>query len=78
MTDEKGGVLLDNPPAQTRLGIKNLRGKKLTDLFSSGNAEKALRQGEKVLNMIENDQFLVNYIPISSAEQIHGLVCTFT
>jgi len=78
LTDEKGQIILDNPPAQIRLGLKKLQGLRVTDLFESKIAEKVLRQGNKILNVIENKNLVVNYIPVRSAEGIHGLVCTFT
>lgn len=78
LTDEAGRIILDNPPAQTRLGTKKLQGQRVTDLFGSKTAEKVLYQGHKILNTIERENLVVNYIPVRSSEGIHGLVCTFT
>jgi transcriptional regulator with PAS, ATPase and Fis domain len=78
LTDEKGQIILDNPTAQIRLGLKKLQGMRVNDLFGSKIAEKVLKRGDKILNVIEKENLVVNYIPVRSAEGIHGLVCTFT
>ncbi|HYB21250.1 MAG TPA: sigma 54-interacting transcriptional regulator [Thermodesulfobacteriota bacterium] len=78
LTDEAGQIILDNPPAQARLGVKKLQGRRVGELFPSKIAEKVLRDGEKVLNVIERNNLVVNYIPVRSPEGIHGLVCTFS
>jgi propionate catabolism operon transcriptional regulator len=77
LTDENGQIILDNPLAQVRLGLTQLQGMRLPDLFGSKIAERALEQGDKILNVVEKGNLVVNYIPIRSAEGIHGLVCTF-
>jgi len=76
LTDDKGRVILDNPPAQIRLGVKNLVGKNVAQLFGSGMARTALRMGQSSFNVLEAQKHVVNYIPVRSAETIHGLVCT--
>lgn len=76
LTDEKGYVILDNPPAQIRLGLDNLVGKRIDGLFRSKMAKQVLNKGDKVLNVVESDKLVVNYIPVRSAETLHGLVCT--
>ena len=76
LTNEKGNVILDNPPAQSRLNSDNLIGKKVIDLLSSNAANQALDKGEKILNVVENKKLVVNYIPIISDETIHGIICT--
>jgi propionate catabolism operon transcriptional regulator len=76
LTDEKGRVILDNPPAQIRLGVKNLVGKSVSRLFGSGMAAKALHQGQSYFNVLEAEKHVVNYIPVRSSGTLHGLVCT--
>ena len=76
LTDDKGRVILDNPPAQIRLGVKNLVGKNVSHLFGSGMARMVLRKGQSLFNVLELDKHVVNYIPVRSSETIHGLVCT--
>lgn len=76
LTDEKGNVILDNPPAQIRLGSENLVGKKVHGLFRSNVAKQVLNKGERVLNVVEGEKLVVNYIPVHSADTLHGLVCT--
>jgi propionate catabolism operon transcriptional regulator len=76
LTDEKGRVILDNPPAQKRLGVENLIGKQVNEIFDSKAANKVLRKGQPAFNVLEAEKLVVNYIPIRSAETIHGLVCT--
>ncbi len=78
LTDEAGKIILDNPPAQSRLGTKKLQGQMVTNLFERKTVEKVLSQGDKILNAIERENLVVNYIPVRSSEGIHGLVCTFT
>jgi transcriptional regulator with PAS, ATPase and Fis domain len=77
LTDESGRVILENLPAQKRLGLKSLQGKKVQDLFRSPAADQALKKGQRVLNVIEGKNLVVNYLPVSSTGGIHGLVCTF-
>jgi len=77
LTNEKGQVILDNPPSQKRLESKDLRGKKITELFQSKVANRVLSEGQRILNVLENDSLVVNYIPVRSTEAIHGLLCTF-
>ena len=77
LTDENGQIILDNPLAQMRLGVKQLQGMRLPDVFGSRLADRVLNQGDKILNVVEKGNLVVNYIPIRSAEGIHGLVCTF-
>lgn len=76
LTDEKGHVILDNPPAQMRLGLNNLIAKKIDGLFPSNVAKQVLSKGDKVLNVVEGEKLVVNYIPVRSVETLHGLVCT--
>ncbi len=76
LTDEKGRVILDNPPAQKRLGVENLVGKQVNGIFDSKAANKVLRNGQPAFNVLEAEKLVVNYIPIRSAETVHGLVCT--
>jgi len=76
LTDDKGRIILDNPPAQNRFGLKNLVGRNAAQLFGSETARKALRKGQSFFNVLEADKHVVNYIPVRSAETIHGLVCT--
>jgi propionate catabolism operon transcriptional regulator len=77
-TDEKGEIILDNPPAHTCLGLNQLQGIRLSNLFESKSADKVLKEGAKVLNVIEKGNLVVNYIPVRSDERIHGLLCSFT
>jgi transcriptional regulator, propionate catabolism operon regulatory protein len=76
LTDDKGRVILDNPPAQIRLGVKNLVGRNVSQLFGSGMARKVLRTGQSSFNVLESAKDVVNYVPVRSSETIHGLVCT--
>jgi len=76
LTNEKGLVILDNPLSQTRLGLDNLIGKKINELFQSKVAKQVLNKGNRVLNVVEDKNLVVNYIPIRSAKTTHGLVCT--
>ncbi len=76
LTDEKGRIILDNPPAQKRLGVENLVGKQVNRIFDSKAANKVLRNGQPAFNVLEAEKLVVNYIPIRSAETIHGVVCT--
>ena len=78
LADEKGEILLDNPPAHTCLGLNQLQGITLSHLFESKNADRALKEGAKVLNVIEKGNLVVNYIPVRSDERIHGLLCSFS
>jgi transcriptional regulator with PAS, ATPase and Fis domain len=50
---------------------------RLSDVFGSNAAKRVLEQGERILNIVEKGRFVVNYVPIRSAEGVHGLVCTF-
>ena len=77
LTDERGQVILDNPPAQKRLGSKDLQGKKVNELFQSKVGNQVLSKGQKILNVLEKESLVVNYMPVRSTEAIHGLVCTF-
>ena len=77
LTDEKGQIILDNPPSQKLLGSKRLQGKKVTELFQSKVANRVLSKGQKNPNVLEKDSLVVNYMPVRSTEGIHGLVCTF-
>jgi transcriptional regulator with PAS, ATPase and Fis domain len=77
LTDEHGQITFDNPPALTHLGLKQLQGLRVFDVFGSKSAEKVLKQGDKILNVIEKGNLVVNYTPVRSAEGIHGLVCSF-
>lgn len=76
LTDEKGQIILDNPPAQQYLRSKKLQGKRLHNMFRSGFPLEVLKKGNKVLNVVENGNLVVNYVAVSSKEEIHGLVCT--
>lgn len=76
LTDELGRVTLDNPPAQIYLGTDRLLGKQVASLFGSELAKKVLKTGDRLMNVVERESLVVNYIPIRSAGGIHGLVCT--
>lgn len=76
LTDESGRVILDNPPARAGLGTEKLQGKKLSKLLGSEVAREVLQHGNKVLNVVEKENLVVNYIPVRSPGGIHGLVCT--
>ncbi|MBW1695286.1 MAG: sigma 54-interacting transcriptional regulator [Deltaproteobacteria bacterium] len=76
LTDEKGRVILDNPPAQRRLESKHLVGRTASQLFGSKTADHVLSSGQRVLNVLENHKLVVNYLPVRSNDTIHGLVCT--
>jgi transcriptional regulator with PAS, ATPase and Fis domain len=78
LSDEQGEVLLDNPPAHTCLGLNQLQGLRLSHLFESKNADRALKEGAKVLNVVEKGNLVVNYIPVRSDDRIHGLLCSFS
>jgi len=77
LTDEKAQVIWDNLLAQKRLGSKSLLGKKINELFHSKMANLVLSKGQKVLNVLEKENLVVNYMPVRSTEAIHGLLCTF-
>lgn len=76
LTDEHGRVILDNPPARDNLTTEKLQGKKLSELLESEIPREVLRNGNKVLNVVEKENLVVNYIPVRSPGGIHGLVCT--
>lgn len=76
LTDENGRIILDNPRAQQYLKSGKLQGKRLDDIFGNRTAHEVLRKGDKILNVIEKGNLVVNYVPVSSVEGIHGLVCT--
>jgi transcriptional regulator with PAS, ATPase and Fis domain len=76
LTDEKGRIIFDNPPAQRYLRCNELQGKRLYNLFSTQLPLGALKKGEKILNVVEKGNLVVNYVPVSSEAEIHGLVCT--
>ncbi|MBW2121305.1 MAG: sigma 54-interacting transcriptional regulator [Deltaproteobacteria bacterium] len=76
LTDEKGRVILDNPPSRKRLGMEDLAGKQVNTIFGTKTASKVLQSGQPAFNILEAEKLVVNYIPIRSAETIHGLVCT--
>ncbi len=78
LTDENGQITFDNPPALTHLGLKHLQGLSVFDVFGSKSAEKVLKKGEKIASVIEKGNLVVNYTPVRSDEEIHGLVCSFT
>ena len=77
LTDEQGRIILDNPPARSYLGADRLQGKKVASLFGSELARETLRTGERVMNVVERESLVVNYVPVRSAGGIHGLICTF-
>ena len=77
LTDEQGRVTLDNPPARAYLGVDRLEGKRVASLFATGHARHTLKTGERVMNVVEKENLVVNYIPVRSAGRIHGIVCTF-
>lgn len=76
LTDEKGKVVLDNPPARSYLGMRDLVGKRLSVIFNSEMGLQAIKQGGKILNVLEKGNVVVNYVSIRSPKKIHGLVCT--
>jgi transcriptional regulator with PAS, ATPase and Fis domain len=77
LTDERGRVTLDNPPARAYLGLEDIKGKRLSTLFATGHVRHTLKTGERVMNVVERGSLVANYIPIRSPEGLHGLVCTF-
>lgn len=76
LIDENGLVILDNPKAREDLGVENLHGRKLDEFLGSHILQEALRNGKKILNVVEKKNLVVNYIPIRSPSGTHGLVCT--
>jgi transcriptional regulator with PAS, ATPase and Fis domain len=76
LTDEKGRVILDNPPVRHYLRTEKLMGKKVSQLLGSNICRDVLKHGNKALNVVENENLVVNYIPVRSPAGIHGLVCT--
>ena len=76
LTDENGRVILENPLAQRYLRSEKLQGKKLSQLLKSEICREILKDGNKVLNVVEKENLVANYIPVRSPEGIHGLLCT--
>ena len=76
LTDEKGLVILGNPLAQQYLQTDKLQGKKLSQLLGSECCREVLKHGSNVLNVVEKENLVANYIPVRSPGGIHGLVCT--
>ncbi len=76
LTDENGRIILHNPPAQRYLRTDKLQGKKLAQLLKSEIGREVLKQGNKVLNVVEKENLVVNYIPVRSPGGIHGFICT--
>jgi propionate catabolism operon transcriptional regulator len=76
LTDEKGQVILDNAPARHYLRTEKLMGKKVSQLLGSDICRDVLKHGNKAINVVENENLVVNYIPVRSPGGIHGLICT--
>jgi transcriptional regulator with PAS, ATPase and Fis domain len=77
LADERGRVILHNPPAQRYLRTEKLLGKRLSRLLGTETYRDVLNHGKNVLNVVEKEALVTNYIPVRSPGGIHGLICTF-
>ena len=77
LADEKGRVILHNPPAQRYLRTEKFLGKKLSQLLGTESYRDVLNDGKTVLNVVEKEALVANYVPVRSPGGIHGLICTF-
>jgi propionate catabolism operon transcriptional regulator len=77
LTDQTGRIILDNPLAQKRLNSKDLVGEKIQTIFKSDFSARVLAKGHKILNVLESNGLVANYMPVRSAAGLHGVVCTF-
>lgn len=81
-TDEEGRITAFNPMAEHILGVpaRNAIGQKASQLLPYDRLEEVITGGRPVMNQVQKlltGPVLVNWVPISVANKVRGVVATF-